>query len=214
LNEANIGNPVVVFASAAAARHHLLTRPSEAPALLVLDIHLQGPDTGLDLLRWVRSQPPPLGITPVIMLTGSGETDHQLTSRGLGILEFLHKPVTHAHLAAAVQALGFEILTDALTGRLWFRIRARLPDVDDPNELPVVTRWTRVHTNGWTAEAWLARDGRYCHRTYESPFIPGDEPESKPGLEAAEAAADAAVPAHVCDCPPWEAQRWKDRPGT
>jgi CheY-like chemotaxis protein len=204
LQEANVGNPLFVFESAAAARRHLVARPSEPPALLMLDIHLQGGETGLDLLRWVRRQPPPLRITPAIMLTGSHQAEHRLTGNELGILGFLQKPVTNAQLAAAVRALGFEILADALTGRLWFRIAERGRDADAPGNGAAVEHWKRVHSNGWTAEVWIADDGRYYHRTYEGTGIPEDDPDSEAELIPAENVADARVAAHVCDCPPWE----------
>ena len=125
LEEAKIANPIVAFKSADEARRECSRSPAAfEPVLFILDFHLVG-ETGLDFLRWLRAQAPPLGSTPAMMLTGSDDPSHRDASRALGALEFLQKPVTAARLATAVQALGFVIMTGLATGQLGARIIER-----------------------------------------------------------------------------------------
>ena len=89
------------------------------PALFVMDVHLAAGETGIEFLRWLRQQPPPLGPTPVMMLSGSDSPGDRDEALSLGSIYFLQKPVTPATLTAAVQSLGFVIvsLTGATTQR-------------------------------------------------------------------------------------------------
>ena len=125
LKKANIGNPLITFASADAARQHVSAGTSKPPALFILDINLDGGETGLDFLRWLRAQPAPFGTTPAIVMTGSQDPHDRSSSVGLEALCFLPKPVTAAELGEAVQSLGFVVRTNALTGALGFWILER-----------------------------------------------------------------------------------------
>jgi CheY-like chemotaxis protein len=112
LDAAHIVNPLVRFESARQARDYFATAFS-LPLLFVMDVHLAGDETGLDLLRWLRQQPPPLGSTPVMMLTGSDRPDDREAAEQLGAIHFLRKPVVEATLSTAVQSLGFVITSMA-----------------------------------------------------------------------------------------------------
>ena len=73
------------------------------PTLIISDIHLPG-ENGIELLHWVRSQPPPLGNVPVVMLTVSTDRVHQLHAYALRALLFLNKPIQKDVLLDALRA--------------------------------------------------------------------------------------------------------------
>lgn len=126
LEAAQIANPLVEFRSAEEARRGVTTpHTAGAPVLFILDVHLSGNESGIDLLRWLRQQDPPLGSTPALMLTGSDRPEHAAESSQLGAIHFLQKPVTAGTLTDAVQSLGFSIVTSLVSGRLRFSIERR-----------------------------------------------------------------------------------------
>lgn len=114
LESARIRNQVVACRDAGEARR-LLTREGAVPtpALFILDIHLAARESGIDFLRWIRSQPPPLGTTPVMMLSGSEKPEDLESSQLLGAMWFLQKPVTQTQLLEAVRALGLAIVASS-----------------------------------------------------------------------------------------------------
>jgi CheY-like chemotaxis protein len=114
LEGAGIRQPLVVFDTAPAARaYHVNSYPRPAPVLFLIDQQLIGSETGLDFLRWVRHQAPPLGPTPAIMLTASDRPEDRDDAEFLGAIYYLQKPVTHETLAMAVQSLRLEELLEA-----------------------------------------------------------------------------------------------------
>ena len=123
LEAAQMSNPLVQFTSAEHARREITT--SASVVLFLLDVHLSGNESGIDLLRWLRDQPPPLGETPAIMLTGSDYPEHSAESTRLGVTAFLRKPVTEVTLIDAVRGLGFQIVTSLVSGRMMVRIERR-----------------------------------------------------------------------------------------
>lgn len=125
LESARIRNHVVACRDAAEARR-VLTREggSPTPALLILDVHLGG-ESGIEFLRWVRSQPDPLGKTPVMMLTSSQRQEHVTEATALGAMWFLSKPVTETQLLEALRELGFAVTTNLASGEIGFRILER-----------------------------------------------------------------------------------------
>jgi CheY-like chemotaxis protein len=115
LDQAHIVNPLLRFATTGEVRRHFdETATFAIPALFVIDVRLPGGETGLDLLRWLRQQPLPLGSTPTMMLSGSRRSADHDEAELLGSMLYLHKPVTEEALTAAVQSLGFVI--SSLTG--------------------------------------------------------------------------------------------------
>jgi CheY-like chemotaxis protein len=110
LSEAHVVNPLIQFATAAEAHAHFATGTFDLPMLFVMDVTLGGDETGIDFLRWLRQQLPPLGSTPAMMLTGSLQPEDRDDALTLGAVYFLSKPVTADTLAAAVQSLGFVIV--------------------------------------------------------------------------------------------------------
>jgi CheY-like chemotaxis protein len=126
LEMAKIGNPLIACRNAVEARRVLASSSGvEAPALLILDINLSSGENGIQLLGWVRGQPPPIGSTPAMLLTGSSRPGDIDAAQALGATCFLIKPVTGARLASAVQALGFVIMTSTSSGQTGFRIIER-----------------------------------------------------------------------------------------
>jgi DNA-binding NarL/FixJ family response regulator len=120
---AQIANPVIEFQSAEQARHAVATLAvANAPVLFILDFQLSGNESGIDFLRWLRKQDPPLGSTPAMMLTGSDRPEHASESSHLGTTCFLHKPVTERALIDAVQSLGCEVVSSLVSGRMALRI--------------------------------------------------------------------------------------------
>jgi CheY-like chemotaxis protein len=110
LNAAHVVNPLIQFETAADARAHFAdTSTFVLPALFIMDVNLAGGETGIEFLRWLRQQLPPLGSTPAMMLTGSMQPEDRSDALMLGAVYFLHKPVNAGALSAAVQSLGFVI---------------------------------------------------------------------------------------------------------
>jgi CheY-like chemotaxis protein len=110
LHVANVVNPLIQFTTAADARAHFAdTSTFELPALFVMDVNLDGAETGIEFLRWLREQLPPLGSTPAMMLTGSAQPEDRTDALMLGAVYFLQKPIHADALSAAVQSLGFVI---------------------------------------------------------------------------------------------------------
>jgi CheY-like chemotaxis protein len=110
LNAAHVVNPLIQFTTAADARTHFADSGAfDLPALFVMDVNLAGGETGIEFLRWLRDQLPPLGSTPAMMLTGSTQPEDRSDALMLGAVYFLRKPITAETLSAAVQSLGFVI---------------------------------------------------------------------------------------------------------
>jgi CheY-like chemotaxis protein len=108
-------NTVDVVTSAEMARVYLARI---TPVLIISDIHLPRED-GLQLLNWVRSQPPPLGNVPVVMLTVSTNRVHQLHAASLRALLFLNKPIREEVLLDALRGLGL-LISETPSGRVLF----------------------------------------------------------------------------------------------
>lgn len=85
------------------------------PALVLLDLKLPK-RSGLEVLRWVRSQPA-LDTTPVVVLTSSSEDEDIQKAYALGANSYLQKPVAFNGL---VQLLGVLDL-------YWFRNNLTVP---------------------------------------------------------------------------------------
>ena len=117
LDDAGIGNPVIICPSVGHARAQFAdsaTLPqANIPTLFIIDVFLSGRETGIDFLRWLRTQPFPFGATPTMMLTGSEAPEHRAESLDLGAIHFLRKPASDQLLVQAVQALGYVMVTPA-----------------------------------------------------------------------------------------------------
>lgn len=90
-------------------------RPFEDPAkyprpvLVLLDLKLPG-RSGLEVLTWLRSAPPPLGATPVLVLSSSEEPDDVSQAYAFGANGYLVKPATAGALKKLVErVIGFWI---------------------------------------------------------------------------------------------------------
>lgn len=89
----NLGYNVV--AKANESKHALKLFKDKCPDILVVDINLEGDSTGIDLVNQMRKE----GFNnPVIFL--SGEQNQLLIDKamGLGIVDYLQKPITVAGL--------------------------------------------------------------------------------------------------------------------
>lgn len=73
--------------------------------LLISDWHV-GPESGLDLVKWLRQCPPPLGGLPVLMLSGH----ERMINRDLALLagadEFMEKPISARSLLICLSRLA------------------------------------------------------------------------------------------------------------
>lgn len=122
ISRLSVVNVVDVATSAKMARLYLAR---VTPILIISDIHLPGED-GIELLHWVRSQPPPLCDVPVIMLTVSTDRLHEMHAFALRALLFLHKPIERSVLLDALRGLDL-LVTETSRGRvLSMRPRPRL----------------------------------------------------------------------------------------
>lgn len=93
---------VIEAESAEVARS--LLQPGHEISLVICDWHMPG-ETGLDLLRWVRSQPH-LSNLPFLMLTTEQERGHILEAARVGIQGYIFKPVQKALLVKKLSELG------------------------------------------------------------------------------------------------------------
>jgi len=121
LAKSQLANEVVVVRDGAEALDYLHRRGEFAertvgnPAVILLDLKLPK-RSGLEVLRWVRSQQA-LDTTPVVVLTSSGEDEDIQKAYALGANSYLQKPVAFNGL---VQLLGVLDL-------YWFRNNLSLP---------------------------------------------------------------------------------------
>jgi DNA-binding NarL/FixJ family response regulator len=111
--ELSLLNRLDVATSAEAARLYLAR---VTPTLIVSDVHLPR-ENGIELLHWVRSQAPPLGEVPIVVLTVSTDRVHQLHAWALRALLFLNKPIERDVLLDALRGLGL-LVTDTPKGRI------------------------------------------------------------------------------------------------
>jgi hypothetical protein len=68
--------------------------------------------------------------------------------------------------------------------------------------------WFKSHANGWMSEVWRGPDAYFYYRAFHADAIPEDYRNAARSLSGARRRADAAVPAHTCDCPDWQEWRW------
>jgi CheY-like chemotaxis protein len=108
---AKVLNPLVFLKSGEEAIDYLsglgkYTNRAEypLPALILLDIKMHGID-GLEVLRWIRTQPG-LGTIRVVMLTSSDDTKDVNAAYQLGANSFLTKPVDFERFLQVAQALS------------------------------------------------------------------------------------------------------------
>jgi len=110
LAEYNLANEVVVVHDGEEAldylnrRGNFHTRPSQNPAVLLLDLKLPKVD-GLEVLREIRSDER-LKLIPVVVLTSSREDRDMVASYKLGVNAYVVKPVDFHEFVNAVKELG------------------------------------------------------------------------------------------------------------
>jgi DNA-binding response OmpR family regulator len=102
LEQVHLVNDIDVATTVEAARTYVTRR---MPALIISDIHLPG-GSGLDFLHWLRDQPPPLGLVPVIMMSVSTEEVHHMRASALRALIFMTKPIKQEVLLDQLRGLG------------------------------------------------------------------------------------------------------------
>jgi CheY-like chemotaxis protein len=119
LSKAGLANPVQAFTNGDRAVEYLEGKePYEErsrypfPALVLLDAHVHG-RSGLDVLAWIREHPD-LRSLPVLMLSGSGDSEDIDRAFKLGVDSYLVKPVAFDALMDAVTSLN---LSWAILGR-------------------------------------------------------------------------------------------------
>ena len=120
--QAQILNPVLVFVSAEDARDHLTRKMVHPPAVFLIDVGLDGPESGVDFLSWLREDSGPVGSTPVLMLTGSVDPAHREATRVLDVVAYLEKPVTSTSFIDALHSVGCSVVTNLMSGGVGFLI--------------------------------------------------------------------------------------------
>lgn len=113
LAKARLANPVVAFQDGSQAFDYLSGHGEYAdrerqplPVLVLLDLHVPG-TSGLDLLAHIRERPD-LQSLPVIIFSGSGESEDINRAFELGVDTYLVKPVAFDALLDAIGALGLD----------------------------------------------------------------------------------------------------------
>jgi DNA-binding response OmpR family regulator len=81
-----------------------LAAPMQPFALILLDLMLPDAD-GLDVCRQIRSQPAPIGATPIVMLTAKGDPMDRVVGLELGADDYLPKPFEPRELLARLRAV-------------------------------------------------------------------------------------------------------------
>lgn len=103
LEHAHLANPVVHLPSGDEAVDYL-AGGGEWPVLILLDVEMPG-RSGVDVLRWLRSEPG-LAALPVVMITSSSGPGPIKEAYDLGVDAFLLKPVAFEALVDVVTRLG------------------------------------------------------------------------------------------------------------
>ncbi len=129
-----------VCASAEEARR---TLPSDQPHLLLLDMHLPG-DSGIDLLRWIKSALPRV---KVVMLTGEQDDFYIQSALREGADGYLLKGLECQQLYAALEevARGNAALSGVVTRKVLAGFRAEATAVDRLAELTATERTVLEH---------------------------------------------------------------------
>jgi len=108
---AGLANPVRVIRNGDEAVSYLSGEGDYAdreanpvPALLLLDVHVPG-RSGLEVLSWLRGRTELKGL-PVLMFSGSAESEAINRAFELGVDSYLVKPVAFDALLDAINGLG------------------------------------------------------------------------------------------------------------
>jgi CheY-like chemotaxis protein len=110
LGEYNLANEVVVTRDGQQALDYLYcrgefhTRPTENPAVMLLDLKLPRVD-GLEVLQQIKADER-LRMIPVVVLTSSHEERDKMRSYKLGVNAYVVKPVDFHEFVNAVKELG------------------------------------------------------------------------------------------------------------
>jgi CheY-like chemotaxis protein len=110
LEEYHLANELVVVRDGEEALDYLFcrgdyaTRPSDLPAVMLLDLKLPKVD-GLEVLRQVKADDN-LKVIPVVVLTSSREERDLVSSYKLGVNAYVVKPVDFHEFVNAIKELG------------------------------------------------------------------------------------------------------------
>ncbi len=110
LEDYHLANEVIVTRDGEEALDYLFcrgkyaARPSELPAVMLLDLKLPKVD-GLEVLRQVKSDDR-LKLLPVVVLTSSREEKDLVSSYRLGVNAYVVKPVDFHEFVNAIKELG------------------------------------------------------------------------------------------------------------
>jgi two-component system response regulator len=101
---ASLSNPLDFFEDGEKLIKHLEgTPPSDLPVLILLDIKMPMM-SGLEALKWIRSQRTFENV-PVVMLTSSNMDSDFASAKAMGADSYLVKPSTFEELVALVQRI-------------------------------------------------------------------------------------------------------------
>lgn len=115
LLRAKLDNPLVVASTVRQAKAACGGDP--LPVMVLLDVYLQGADSGLEFLEWLRRRPKPLADTPVVIFSVSTDQAHRTRASALHTALFLGKPATEEVLADAIAAFNLVKTTEIRGGK-------------------------------------------------------------------------------------------------
>jgi CheY-like chemotaxis protein len=124
LKKARLLNPLIIVDTVDDARA-ALTSTSNRPVFAIIDLFLLNHLSGLDLLEWLRAQPPPLGQLPVIVLSVSTDGTHRARASALGTVISLQKPITEEVLVDAIQGIALSSRLTRHDGRSGIVLQGR-----------------------------------------------------------------------------------------
>ena len=124
LSEYNLANDLIHLRDGAEALDYLfgrgafVNRPSEAPAVILLDLKMPKVG-GLEVLSVIKKDPLLKNI-PVVVMTSSREEQDLLSSYQLGVNAYVVKPVKFPEFVEAVRQLGvfWAVLNECCPGKL------------------------------------------------------------------------------------------------
>lgn len=106
----NFMNPIAVARDGVEAVDYLLgtgphaAAPPELPAIVLLDLKLPKLD-GLEVLERVRASER-TRLTPIVLLTSSGEQSDLVAGYARGVNSYIRKPVTFERFVEAIRTVG------------------------------------------------------------------------------------------------------------
>lgn len=105
LHRWGIDNPIMVISNAPEAIEYLESS-NDNPMVVILDLNL-GNASGIDVLREIRSNSC-CRVTPVVICTGSDDSDDWVRSMDAGASAFMVKPISFDQFSQVILNIGMK----------------------------------------------------------------------------------------------------------